>query len=365
MAGKSGRKRKKSPHEWGEVSIPAGEAVEVSLPVTESYSSLTIPIPVVVVRGKSEGPVGFISAALHGDEINGTGMIRSLLRDHALKLERGTLILVPVVNILGFERHSRYLPDRRDLNRSFPGSARGSLANRMAKRIFDEIISRCDFGIDLHTAAVRRTNFPNVRAEMKRPEVARLVEAFGCEVILNSRGPAGSLRREATARGCPVFILEAGEIWKVEPSVVEFGVRRILSLLSTLEMISTAPSRRPGCQLVLDDTRWIRASRGGFLRFHISPGDIIRQGAALATYTTLTGVETGVIHAPQHAIVLGMTTLPCISPGDPICHLGLIPDQFEEFAAHRARAREGSMQLRLIQDLSTNVRVVDPSNSTP
>ncbi|MCA8982958.1 MAG: succinylglutamate desuccinylase/aspartoacylase family protein [Planctomycetaceae bacterium] len=364
MTKQSARPSRKSPHVWGDIKILPGQSAEVSLAVTESYSSLTIPIPIVVQRGSEEGPVGFITAALHGDEINGTGIIRSLIRDQQLHLLRGTLILVPVLNILGFERHSRYLPDRRDLNRCFPGSMRGSLAHRMAKIIFEEIVARCDFGIDLHTAAVRRTNFPNVRAEMTNPKVAQLAESFGCEVILDSKGPPGSLRREATARGCPVIILEAGEIWKVEPAVVDFGVKGILSLLSGQGMIEQA-TPPPAYRLILDHTQWIRASKGGFLRFHVSPGDLVRKGAPLATYTTLTGKETGVINAPHHAMVLGMTTLPCITPGDPICHLGMIPDRFEEVQQLRAEAADDNLHDRLIKDLSTNVRVVEPSESRP
>jgi predicted deacylase len=153
------RRELKPVDEWYGEAIPAGASHNVQLAVSESYSSMTVRIPIHVRRAVEDGPVVFVTAALHGDEINGTGAVRQLIQDPGFRLLRGTVIFVPVLNILAFERHDRYLPDRRDLNRSFPGSAQGSLARRMARIIFKEIVSRCDYGIDLHTAAVRRTNY--------------------------------------------------------------------------------------------------------------------------------------------------------------------------------------------------------------
>src|SRR5690606_21004332 len=149
----------------------------------------------------------------------------------------GTIMLVPVVNILGFDRKARYLPDRRDLNRSFPGSTTGSLAARFAHAVHEEILSRCDFGIDLHTGPVQRTNYPNVRGALAIPGVERIARAFGATIIVNGRGPVGSLRRAACDMGCPTIILEAGEVWKVEPTVVEIGVRGVRNVLIELGML--------------------------------------------------------------------------------------------------------------------------------
>jgi predicted deacylase len=247
-------RQKRSIEEWDGETIKAGESRDLTLSLGESFSGADVRIPVYVQRGEKDGPVVFVTAALHGDEINGTGAIRSLIADDMLRIQRGALILIPVVNVLGFERHSRYLPDRRDLNRCFPGSSSGSLASRMARLMFDEIVSRSDYGIDLHTAAVRRTNFPNVRADLKKPEIARLAEAFGCEFILNSAGPKGSFRREACRAGCPTIVLEAGEVWKVEPSIVESAVRGIRNVLVELELVS-GEIERPPFQRTIDRTR--------------------------------------------------------------------------------------------------------------
>ena len=211
--------------QWDGNPIPKGSSRDVYLAVSESYSGMTVKIPIHIRRANEDGPVVFVTGALHGDEINGTGAIRQLVQSEDLKLTRGSVILIPVLNILAFDRHSRYLPDRRDLNRSFPGSSAGSLAGRMAKTIMEEIVSRCDYGIDLHSASVRRTNYPNVRGDLKNPEVKRIAEAFGCEIIINSKGPLKSLRREACEAGCHTIVMEGGEVFKVEPGIVESAVR--------------------------------------------------------------------------------------------------------------------------------------------
>jgi predicted deacylase len=288
--------------------------------VSESYSGHRVRLPIFVWRGLRPGPTVFVTAAVHGDEINGTGAIRYLITQQPFTVAAGTLVLVPVVNLPGFEQHSRYLPDRRDLNRCFPGYAEGPLAKRMAAAFFDQVVRRCDFGIDLHTAAVRRTNFPNVRADMFHPKLADFARAFGAELIVHSKGPDGSLRRAATRAGCPTLILEAGEVWKVQPTVVEYAVRGITRCLQHLGMIDGAPAK-PDYQFETDATRWVRAKYGGFLRFHVAPGQIVSAEDPLATNAKLTGEEQNVLRAPRDGIVLGMTTLPSVAPGDPVCHL--------------------------------------------
>lgn len=207
--------------EWFGRNVPPGSELATTLAISESYSGQDVSIPAFVWRGNSPGPTVCITAAVHGDEINGTGAIRHIIRERPFQLTAGTLVLIPVVNMPGFELHTRYLPDRRDLNRSFPGSAEGSFASRLARSFFDQVIRRCDYGIDLHTAAVRRTNFPNVRANMQDERLAAFARAFGAELIVSGNGPKGSLRASACKAGCATLILEAGEVWKVGPGVVE------------------------------------------------------------------------------------------------------------------------------------------------
>ncbi|QDT41800.1 Succinylglutamate desuccinylase / Aspartoacylase family protein [Gimesia alba] len=354
--------RKRKPiDQWNGESIPAGESRDVKLAVSESYSSMTVKIPIHIRRAKEEGPVVFVTAALHGDEINGTGAIRELIQDDDFQLLRGSVILVPVLNILAFDRHSRYLPDRRDLNRSFPGSATGSLAGRMARIIFEEIVSRSDYGIDLHTASVRRTNYPNVRGDMTNPEVRRLAEAFGSEIIMNGKGPVGAFRREACSGGCPTIIMEGGEVWKVEPGIVESAARGVRNVLRDLKMLEGEP-QSPDYQVVVDKSTWVRAERGGFLKFHVKPGDIIEKDQPLATNTTLLGRERSMLYSPFDAVVIGMTTLPAISPGEPICNLGMLPKGTKPSQIRRARKKEDGLEGQVVEELSTNLVVVEPTD---
>ncbi|MDP2469974.1 MAG: succinylglutamate desuccinylase/aspartoacylase family protein [Candidatus Palauibacterales bacterium] len=352
-------REKKGIGEWFGHEIPAGESRNVKLAVSESYSSMTVRIPIHIRRAMEDGPVVFVTAALHGDEINGTGAIRQLIQDEAFQLLRGSVILVPVLNLLAFDRHSRYLPDRRDLNRSFPGSATGSLASRMARIIFDEIVSRSDYGIDLHTAAVRRTNYPNVRADLAIPGVRRLAESFGSEITIDAKGPKGAFRRAACGAGCPTIIMEGGEVWKVEPSIVESATRGIRNVLRGLEMLD-CELERPDFQIVIEKTKWIRAKKGGFLQFHISPGDIVEEGQPLATNTTLLGGERNTVHAPFDAVVIGMTSLPAISPGEPVCNLGRLPKGTAPSELRRLRSQEDGLEQRVSEDLASSVMVVDP-----
>lgn len=349
---------------WQGQQIPPGSAVDLRLAVSESYSGMDVQIPIHIRRGLKSGPVIFVSAALHGNEINGTGAIRQLIQDDTFELVSGAVIFAPILNILGFDRHSRYLPDRRDLNRAFPGTATGSLASRMARTIFNEIISRCDYGIDLHTAATRRTNYPNVRGNLKDRRVRRIAEAFGCEIIINGLGPTGALRREASKSGCPTIVMEGGEVSKVEPGIVKSAVRGVRNVLSNLKMLDAEPES-PDYQIVIEKSKWVRSERGGFLQFHVKPGEIIEKDQPVATNTTLLGRDHSVLYSPFNAVVLGMTTLPATSPGEPVCHLGKLPKGTEPSRFRRLRSEEGGLEGRVVEELASNVMVTEPPEELP
>ncbi len=347
------------PSQWFGNTVQAGEVASLSLNISESYSGADISLPINVWRGKEEGPTLLVTAAVHGDEINGTGTIRHIIREHPFELRAGTLVLVPVVNLIGFERHSRYLPDRRDLNRSFPGTLQGSLASRLAKGFFDSVAKRCDYCIDLHTAAVRRTNFPNVRADLSNDKLAAFARAFGAELIVDSKGPKGSLRASANKAGCATLILEAGEVWKVEPAVVEYALRGITNCLKHLHMIEGKPAK-PAYRIETNATKWVRAAYGGFLEFHVSPGDIVEKDEPLATNTNLMGDKQNIIAAPRDGVVLGMTTLPSVAPGDPVCHLAF-PRKGVLSRAERAveKLEDDSLHNRVREDLSRSMMVTE------
>jgi len=345
---------------WGDRIIEPGQKRRLRLDIGKSFSGANITLPLMVWRGKEPGPVVGITGAVHGDEINGTGAIRGLVQDPPFSIERGSLILVPVVNIMGFERHSRYMPDRRDLNRSFPGSHSGSLTSRLARVIFDQIVGRCDYLIDLHTAAIRRTNFPNVRADCANKECRRLAQTFGSEVIVNGSGPDGSLRSEAVRSGCPTIVLEAGEVWKVEPAVLDLTLRGITNVLSELGMIQE-PREAPPHQMIVEETRWFRSETGGFLHFHVSPGMMVSKGQALASSTGLLGKENEVIYSRFDGIVMGMTTMPAVGPGDPVVHIGIptTSNQHRKMEKSIDGLQEGSIETEVRSQLATNITVTE------
>ena len=360
----SNQRERKPIGDWFGETIAPGEERDVFLNVGESYSSSTVKIPIHIRRAKEDGPVLFITAALHGDEINGTGAVRHIIQHPDFELLKGSLILVPVLNILAFDRHSRYLPDRRDLNRCFPGSAGGSQASRLAHKIFNDIVTRSDFGIDLHTASIRRTNYPNVRGDMTNPKVRRLAKSFGSDLILNGIGPSGGFRREAVKAGCPTIIMEGGEIWKVEPSIVETAVKGIKNVLHSLHMIDTPPER-PSYQVVVEKSKWIRAEHGGFLQFHIKPGDMVEKDQALVTNTTLLGDDQNILYAPFDGVVVGMTSLPAVSPGEPICNLGKLPKGYDPTNLEKIRSDEDGHEQWVSEELATSVLIVEAPDDNP
>ena len=350
----------KSIADWFGEKIRPGESRNVQLTVGESYSSMAVQIQIHIRRAIADGPVVFVTAALHGDEINGCGAVRQLIKDDGFQLLKGSIVLVPVLNLPAFERHSRYLPDRRDLNRMFPGNADGSLASRMAYTIFSELVARCDYGIDLHTASVRRTNYPTVRGDLTEPKVRRIAEAFGSEIIINNKGPKNSFRREACNAGCPTIIMEGGEVWKVEPGLVETAVRGVKNVLCELKMLHNTVTSPP-YQIVIEKSKWIRAEHGGFLQFHTAPGDIVLKGQPLATNTTILGAEQSALHAPFNGVVMGMTSLPAISPGEPFCNLGKLPRKYNPEKLAKLRLKEDGLEQQVLEELGSRVLVVEPS----
>jgi hypothetical protein len=346
------------PLQIGSSTVRRGERRDIKLVVSQNYTGDTISLPIHVIRAKDAGPTLFVTAVVHGDELNGLGIVHELMFSEPLRLERGTLVLVPVVNVFGFETQDRYMSDRRDLNRTFPGSATGSLTARLADIVFTQIVRQADYGIDLHSAATPRTNFPNVRGELASPQVRRLAKAFGCELMISSKGPQGSLRREACKAGVPTIILEAGEPLKMEPSVLEVGVRGIKNVLKELGMMP-GEQDRPPFQFRVERSTWVRAEVGGILRFHISPGDPVETGQPVATNSSVFGRQQNVLRSPVDGIVLGVTTLPTVKPGEPVCHIAVSRRSLR--AARRALAQvpQDNLHRRLRHDLATSILVSD------
>lgn len=354
---------KRKPLRIGGVTIRAGETRDIRLKVSESYTGDAVTLPVRVIRSRRTGPRVFVTAAIHGDEMNGTGIIHDLMFGEELKPICGSLVLVPVVNIFGFESQLRYMPDRRDLNRNFPGSETGSLTRRVAYALFDQVVRQCDYGLDLHTAAAQRTNYPNVRGDLTKPQVRQLAKAFGCELMVNSTGPDGSLRREATRAGCPTIVLEAGEPLKIEPGVLETGVRGITNVLRSLKMLDGEPVN-PAYQCRVDKSIWVRADVGGILRFHVAPGQAVETEQPIATNLSVYGDEQNVLTSPVDGLVLGMTTLPMVKPGEPVCHVALVGRSLGKVQAAHQKQSSRSLGRRVREQLATNITVSEREADT-
>jgi len=303
----------------GGVRVKPGECKDIHLKISESYTGHAETLPIRVIRSEVEGPTVFLTGAVHGDELTGVGVVRDVMM-RKLKMLKGTLVCVPIVNMFGFENHTRYLPDRRDLNRSFPGNDKSTMAGRLAHVIFNEIVKKCDYGIDLHSAATRRTNFPQIRANLKDAKIRAIAELFGCELLVHNKGPADSLRSAASNSGCPTILYEAGETLKFESGTIKLGIRGVLNVLKGLGMLAGKPVR-PIYQTVIKKTVWERANNGGLLKFYVKPGDLVIKGKKLAICSKLFSRQAEVIKASIDGIVLGMTTLPAVKPGEPVCHL--------------------------------------------
>jgi uncharacterized protein len=320
----------------GGVTIAPGERRGLSLPVAMLHTHIPVEMPVWVINGRRPGPRMFISAAIHGDELNGIEIIRRI-RARPLTGLRGALLLIPVVNVFGLLHHSRYLPDRRDLNRSFPGSERGSLAARLANLFMREIVARCTHGIDLHTGAVHRSNLPQIRGQLDDAETRALALAFGAPVVLDSRLRDGSLREAAGEKGIPTLIYEAGEALRFDEMSIRVGVAGIIEVMRQLGMLRpTARRARPAKPVLADSSHWIRAPEGGVLRTSIRLGQRVAAGQLLGQVSDLFGARDVQVTATHAGIVIGRNSLPLVNEGDALFHVARVERPGEAYAAVEA-----------------------------
>ncbi|MEP7739614.1 succinylglutamate desuccinylase/aspartoacylase family protein [Nocardioides sp. 31GB23] len=307
--------------EIGAVRVRPGRRQSLSLPITRLVTGAEVDLPVRVVHGREDGPTVWIDAAIHGDEAVGVEVVRQVLADLDPRTLRGTLIAVPIVNVLGFMTGSRYLPDRRDLNRSFPGSARGSLAGRIAHLMMTEVVAKCSVGIDLHTGSDRRTNLPQIRTDLEDPETRRLAEAFAAPVMMHARLRDGSLRHAAREEGAKVLLYEAGEAWRMDSWAVDAGVRGVRRVLAALEMTEPVEEEPPTPSLESWRSGWVRARGTGMLHLEAELGQRVEKGERLGGLFDSFGKRVRLVHADRDGIVVGRTEAPLVSSGDAVVHL--------------------------------------------
>lgn len=325
----------------GGVSVPPGKRINLELPVTRLPTGTTLSLPITVVNGRHPGPRLWLSAAIHGDELNGVEIIRRVVRSLKPAQLNGAVIAVPVVNIFGLVEQSRYLPDRRDLNRSFPGSARGSLAARLAALFMREVVSHCTHGIDLHTAAIHRNNLPQIRANLEDPETYQFAKAFGAPIVIHADARDGSLRQAAAQRHIPTLLYEGGEALRFNEDAIQAGVNGVRRALAFLAMYTAdAPNLVPLSQEARE-TRWVRASRGGFWHLQVALGQRVTQRQTLGMLTDAFGEKTVEVRSPMEGWVIGHSQNPLVHQGEALVHIAAIAPVLKS----RSSQNGGSTQL--------------------
>jgi predicted deacylase len=314
----------------GDITVAPGERVIVDLPVADLYTHTQLTMPVHIVNGRSPGPTLFITAAVHGDELNGVEIIRRVLKTLSVKRLKGCVLAAPIVNVFGFINRSRYLPDRRDLNRSFPGREQGSIAARLAFLVANEIVANADFGLDLHTGAIDRANLPQIRANLDDPEVLKLAEAFGTPVILDSELRDGSLRQYANEKGVPMLVYEAGEALRFDELSIRAGVRGVSRVMRVLGMLpSRAKPQTPIPSVRTNATTWVRAPVSGIVSAKCRLGERVKAGEILGSVSDPFSEVSMNVVAPKSGVVIGRSTSPLSHEGDALFHLARFEDNQE------------------------------------
>jgi uncharacterized protein len=305
----------------GGVTVPPGRRRNVEIPVAKLPTDTWLSLPIAVVNGLRPGPRLWLNAAIHGDELNGVEIIRQLLPRLKPRELRGTVIAVPVVNVFGFVNATRYLPDRRDLNRAFPGSSRGSLTSQLAHLFMTEVVSRCDYGIDFHTGSDHRTNLPQLRVDLTVPDMWRLARAFATPVVVHAPNRDGSLRSVCTQRGIPLLVFEGGEANRFNENAIRLGVEGALRVLAELGVRDGDDLGEPVEPLFVRRTRWARARRSGIVRIDVYPGQLVQAREPIGVMADALGAWTRSVRAPITGVVLGYTRNPIVSQGDALVHL--------------------------------------------
>lgn len=317
----------------GDEQVAPGERRLVNLPLSALSNSTPMALPVSVTHARREGPVLFVSGAVHGDELTGVAICRRLLAAKALTISRGTLLVIPIVNAFGFISHSRYLPDRRDLNRSFPGNGKGSLAAQLAHLFLSEIVARSQFGIDLHSAAIHRSNLPQIRVDSHDERAYRLAEAFGAPIIVHSGLREGSLRQAALARNVPVIVYEAGEGLRVDELSVRVGMEGVMHVMNHLGMLPRRPRKPSRPPVLAASSRWVRAEASGLFRPFRDTGDEVSAGEKIGVVADPYGEREVDLKASCDGIIIGRANIPAVNQGDALFHIAKV-DNATQLGAH-------------------------------
>lgn len=327
--------------------VQLGTTEHFRFEITETYLGDPIEIPVSIVNGNETGKTVFLTAAIHGDELNGIEVVRSVARDWDNSDLKGTLICLPVINVPGFQRQERYLPVQdRDLNRAFPGKGSGISSSRIALKIWETFIQKCDMGIDFHTSTRGRTNMFHVRGDLDNKRVERLARAFGANIILDGEGSEGTLRRESTQAGIPTITVEMGQAHRFEREQIERALEGIKSVFAEYGMYETETVNWPGWTEIIegwDEKTWIRADSGGLVEFKCNVGDLIEEGDPICVISSPFENEKTIVEAPFTGLAVGLLRNPVVYPGNPICHFVKPQEKTVEIINMIEEGEEGSL----------------------
>ncbi|RMH38171.1 MAG: succinylglutamate desuccinylase [Deltaproteobacteria bacterium] len=310
-----------APFSFAGAEVKPGRAAEFEIPVARLPAGTWVTMPTVVVHGRHKGPRVWLNAAIHGDELNGVEIIRQVLAAVDASRMCGTVIAVPIVNVFGVITGTRYLPDRRDLNRSFPGSRRGSLAARLAHLFFAEVVSRCEFGIDYHTGSAGRDNLPQIRCDADDEVVRDLACAFAPPIVVHANVRDGSLRAAANADGKRVLLYEAGEALRFDERAIELGVAGTLRVLAALGMVPDGAGRPAQPPPVSRKTAWVRASRSGFCHLAVDRGHRVSAGDIVARIADTHGRRTVPVRTKLGGVVIGCLRTAVVHRGEAVVHI--------------------------------------------
>ena len=320
-------------------SVAPGTRRSVELPVASLPTDTSLSISVGVVNGLRPGPTLWLSGVVHGDELNGIEIIRQVLRHVHPRQLSGTILAVPIVNVFGFLNETRNLPDRRDLNRSFPGSVRGSLTAQLAHRFVTDVVKRSDAGIDYHTGSDHRTNLPQLRIDLSIPEVERMGRAFAAPVTVNASYRDGSLRTWCSRQGIPILVYEGGEANRFNDASIKAGVDGTMRVLVELGMWSEPVLEAPAPTLVVEHSHWERARRSGIVRIDVLPGQRVERGEVMGIIAGALGDRPAMVRASTPGVVLGYSRHPMASQGDALVHLADISEGARGGVARPPHAR--------------------------
>lgn len=327
-------------------NIHPGENLSLALPLPQLFSCAPLHMPIKVIHGKRSGPCLLVTAAMHGNELNGTEIINRLLKISALKQLRGTLIAIPVLNVYGLINRSRYLPGGLELDRCFPGAKTGTHAARMAHIFTSEIFNKADVCIDLQTGFINYTNLPQIYVNFEDEQAKTLAETFNAPVISNTTCEKGMLRTLAFKKKKPFLLYEAGEAMRFDEHAIKVGVKGILNIMRKLDMLpnSTSKKEAPLKSFFTEKNIWVRASTSGISHTKHKLGQHVKKGEVLCTINDPFGATDSVtVTSPEEAIIVGKNNLPLVHEGESLFQLSIFP-KMQHTASHLGEWKEKSTE---------------------